>query len=327
MSVKIMSKVWEESRQTGTALLMLLAIADHANDDGVCWPSVARLAQRARVQERQAKNLISQLEAAGELSVQRGQGRTNTSIYVVKIATDDYTPGDVERATHRAEQVFGILEKVQSSAEKGAIQREKVQSSAPEKVQSSAEKGAIQREKVQSSAPEKVQSSAEKGAIQREKVQSSALKGAIAIAPEPLEPSLEPSREPPVVGTAPQPPQPTDEWRKVQRHYENNIGLLTPLLLAKVKEATQSHGADVVIRAIEQATVYEKRNWAYVEAILRRWADEGYGAGTGAAGSKNRGHRQNGHHAPQPATNWDDYARPVPNAERDALIDAMEITF
>ena len=283
MSVKIMSKVWEESRQTGTALLMLLAIADHANDDGVCWPSVARLAQRARVQERQAKNLIAQLEAAGELSVQRGQGRTNTSIYVVKVANGDYNPADVERATHRAEQVFGILEKVQSSAEKGAIQREKVQ--------------------------------------------SSALKGAIAIAPEPLEPSLEPSREPPVVGTAPQPPQPTDEWRKVQHHYENNIGLLTPLLLAKVKDATTSHGADVVIRAIEQATIYEKRNWAYVEAILRRWADEGYSAGTGAAGSKGRAPSAKTNQALQPATNWDDYARPVPNPERDALIDQVEITF
>ncbi len=131
-----MSRVWDESIHNGTALLLLLAIADHANDDGLCWPSVATLAAKARVQERQAQNLIAQLEASGELVVRRGHGRRNTSIYVVAIG------------------------------EKGAIQRE------------------IDRaEKVQSSV-EKVQSSAEK-------VQSSALKGAIAIAPDPLEPKAE----------------------------------------------------------------------------------------------------------------------------------------
>ncbi len=136
-----MSRVWAESTHTGSALLMLLAIADHANDDGVCWPAVETLAAKARVKSRQAQNLIAYLEESGELTVQRGRGRKNTSIYVVTIG------------------------------EKGAIQR------------------VIDRaEKVQSSA-EKVQSSAEK-------VQSSALKGAIAIAPEPSEPSIEPSLEP-----------------------------------------------------------------------------------------------------------------------------------
>ncbi|MBP8291458.1 MAG: helix-turn-helix domain-containing protein [Caldilineaceae bacterium] len=141
MSVKIMARVWDDSMHTGSALLMLLAIADHANDEGVCWPSVETLAAKARVQARQAQNLIAHLVESGELAVQRGAGRRNTSIYVVTIGG--------KGATQRA---IDYAEKVQSSAEK-------------------------------------VQSSAEK-------VQSSALKGAIAIAPDPLEPSIEPSLEP-----------------------------------------------------------------------------------------------------------------------------------
>ncbi len=124
MSVKVMSRVWDESIHNGTALLLLLAIADHANDDGLCWPSVATLAAKARVQERQAQNLIAQLEAAGELVVRRGHGRRNTSIYVVAIGEK----GAIQREIDRAEKVQSSVEKVQSSAEK---------------VQSSALKGAI----------------------------------------------------------------------------------------------------------------------------------------------------------------------------------------
>lgn len=122
-----MNRVWSDSQQSGSALLLLLAIADHANDDGVCWPSVARLAQRARVKERQAQNIIKELAASGEIDIQHGAGRSHTSLYIIRLGVPDG-------------------EKVQSTApikgkEKGAIQRQKVQSST-KKVQSSTVKGA-----------------------------------------------------------------------------------------------------------------------------------------------------------------------------------------
>lgn len=112
-----MSRVWDESAHTGTALLMLLAIADHANDDGLCWPSVATLAAKARVQERQAQNLIAQLEASGELVVRRGHGRRNTSIYAVSVGGK----GAGDCTFIRAEKVQSSVKKVQSSVIKGAI--------------------------------------------------------------------------------------------------------------------------------------------------------------------------------------------------------------
>lgn len=123
-----MSRVWDESKQNGTALLLLLAIADHANDQGIAWPSISTLAAKARVKDRQAQNLIAQLESAGELVVKRGKGRRNTSIYVVTCGGK----GAIQRDLDEAEKVQSSVEKVQSSVTPDA-----------EKVQSSVEKGAI----------------------------------------------------------------------------------------------------------------------------------------------------------------------------------------
>jgi len=123
-----MAYVWDNSKQTGSALLMLLAIADHANDDGVCWPSVKRLAARCRVQERQAKKLIKQLEESGELIVERGIGRKHTSLYTIK--------GAPECTINEAEKVYSSTKKVYSrtpkSAKKVSSSTKKVYSRTPE---------------------------------------------------------------------------------------------------------------------------------------------------------------------------------------------------
>jgi hypothetical protein len=34
MSIRVMTKVWDHSTQKGSTLLLLLALADHAADDG-----------------------------------------------------------------------------------------------------------------------------------------------------------------------------------------------------------------------------------------------------------------------------------------------------
>lgn len=74
MSIKVMSHVWEHSKQKGAGLLLLLAIADNANDDGDCFPGVARLAQRVRADERNVKRMIGKLEESGELLVFKEAG-------------------------------------------------------------------------------------------------------------------------------------------------------------------------------------------------------------------------------------------------------------
>lgn len=89
MSIKVTETVWEHSQQTGTALLMLQAIAWHANDNGFCWPSVATLARKCRISTRHAKRLIRQLEEAGEIAVDVGGGRGYASTYKVLLVNGD----------------------------------------------------------------------------------------------------------------------------------------------------------------------------------------------------------------------------------------------
>jgi hypothetical protein len=59
MSIKIMTEVWETSRLTSTQLLLCLALADYANDDRKCWPSVPSLAAKARISERQTVEIAT----------------------------------------------------------------------------------------------------------------------------------------------------------------------------------------------------------------------------------------------------------------------------
>src|SRR5215475_4816357 len=99
-----MSHVWEHSAQRGTDLLMLLALADHANDAGVCWPSLPRLATRCRVTKRQAITIIQRLEKNGVIAIAHGGGRHRPSIYTVK----------------------GEAGSTVSSSSKGEVQRERV---------------------------------------------------------------------------------------------------------------------------------------------------------------------------------------------------------
>ena len=69
MANKILSYVWEHSKQKGSALLMLVAMADQSNDHGVCFPATDTLAKKCRVTRRQAQRLVDQLEASGELII------------------------------------------------------------------------------------------------------------------------------------------------------------------------------------------------------------------------------------------------------------------
>ena len=57
--------------------------------------------------------------------------------------------------------------------------------------------------------------------------------------------------------------------------YEENIGLLTPILADRLKEAEGIYPDVWIEEAIQHACAYNKRSWGYIEAILKRWRDEG----------------------------------------------------
>lgn len=57
--------------------------------------------------------------------------------------------------------------------------------------------------------------------------------------------------------------------------YEQNIGMITPMLAERLRQAERIYPEDWLRAAFEQAVARNARNWAYIEKILQRWAQDG----------------------------------------------------
>jgi DNA replication protein len=62
--------------------------------------------------------------------------------------------------------------------------------------------------------------------------------------------------------------------------YEQNIGLVTPLLAEELADAEATYPPEWIADAMRLAVANNARKWAYVRAILQRWAREGRDDGT-----------------------------------------------
>jgi hypothetical protein len=77
-----MAQAWDLPLKSHTAKLVLLAIADNANDQGHCWPSMATLARKCGLTTRAVRAQINAMEKAGVLTAKRGNGRTSTRYHI-----------------------------------------------------------------------------------------------------------------------------------------------------------------------------------------------------------------------------------------------------
>lgn len=79
MSIRLMAQLWdnEDHDLSGSKLLVVLCLADHSNDDGVCWPSINRIAKRTRIDRRSVMRNLQALEEMGYITVVRTPGRPN----------------------------------------------------------------------------------------------------------------------------------------------------------------------------------------------------------------------------------------------------------
>ena len=59
--------------------------------------------------------------------------------------------------------------------------------------------------------------------------------------------------------------------------YEQNIGMLTPLIADELREAEQVYPPAWIEEAFREAVSLNKRSWKYIRAILERWRVEGRG--------------------------------------------------
>lgn len=85
MSIKIMQQVWENAPASGGTLLVLLALADSADDRlRSCFPGIESLAHKARLSERQVKRAIAELVETGVILVERNASPYKTNLYTVR---------------------------------------------------------------------------------------------------------------------------------------------------------------------------------------------------------------------------------------------------
>ncbi|WP_341809927.1 helix-turn-helix domain-containing protein [Paraburkholderia tuberum] len=71
----IMSACWPLQGMSLAQKAVLISLADNANDQGVCWPSIATIGKRICASERAVQNAIKWLESAGIVLANRNNGR------------------------------------------------------------------------------------------------------------------------------------------------------------------------------------------------------------------------------------------------------------
>jgi hypothetical protein len=106
MSVEAIA--WAFKKQIGDSIakLILLALADYANDDGACWPTGDTLAAKAECSRRSLYNKFEELEQRGLLrKIQRrdSEGDLASNIYILNVR--DLAPQDFEGVVHRVHKV------------------------------------------------------------------------------------------------------------------------------------------------------------------------------------------------------------------------------
>jgi hypothetical protein len=93
--------VWERSQHKGSELLLMLAIADNANDQGLAYPSAKTLAKKTRLSNRQVQRLIRVVTRSRELEVSVGTGPRGCHEYHMhlggdKMSSDEIIRGDIQ---------------------------------------------------------------------------------------------------------------------------------------------------------------------------------------------------------------------------------------
>lgn len=82
MSVKLMAQVWELELPQNEKFV-LLAFADHADDDGRCYPSIRRVAWKTGYDDRQIKRIVGKLRQRGLMQILKNASPNFPVVYVL----------------------------------------------------------------------------------------------------------------------------------------------------------------------------------------------------------------------------------------------------
>ena len=71
----------------------------------------------------------------------------------------------------------------------------------------------------------------------------------------------------------------SEEQSDIFTLYEQNVGMLTPMIAEELREAEKLYPVVWIQDAIKEAVSLNKRNWKYIAAILENWSSQGRGSG------------------------------------------------
>jgi len=110
MSMEAITKVFKNSKTDGNALLILLSLADWCDQDFSCFPSIKRIAEKARVSEPTAKRYMRAFMKMGLITKEAREdksGRQTSNRYylnVEMIGTDEVTKEILDSVTYDSQR-------------------------------------------------------------------------------------------------------------------------------------------------------------------------------------------------------------------------------
>ncbi|UCX03551.1 helix-turn-helix domain-containing protein [Shewanella glacialimarina] len=102
MSMELMVKAMKAKVGNPLRKLVLLKLADNANDQGECWPSYQYIADQCEIGHSTVRKHIGELVKAGFVSVQHRKGPkgSSTNVYTISIC-HDIAPSTLPDSTHK----------------------------------------------------------------------------------------------------------------------------------------------------------------------------------------------------------------------------------
>lgn len=119
MSVRVLSWAWSLEEVMGSEALVLLALADQANDEGFCWPSQEKLAPKARQSVSTLRRSLRSLEKMGLLTtITRSSTRGRRSnLYLLHIGAKPDLSMKSARAVSLGEEAAQACEMLEEASD------------------------------------------------------------------------------------------------------------------------------------------------------------------------------------------------------------------
>ena len=110
MSIKLISWALDVTTGSSTSKLVLIKLADNANDQGRCWPSIAYIAKQTELSERAVREHIRLLEEKGFVETVRRvkEGVNLPNAYVLKFDRTECLSGAPEMASEEVRDDGGV---------------------------------------------------------------------------------------------------------------------------------------------------------------------------------------------------------------------------